>query len=117
MSGFRTAAKMMVAGAILAFAPSAHASPVGTGEAACGVVKARVATRLHRLPSSIPFCETLRVADSPRGFYILALRGRCREEICGSTLIGWYAVQKRTGRVFEWDVGDWRLGAPITRRP
>ena len=117
MSGFRAAAKMMVAGATLAFAPSAHASPVKTDGAACGVAKARVAARLHRPLSSIPFCETLRAADSPRGFYILALRGRCREEICGSTLIGWYAVQKRTGRVFEWDVGEWRLGASITRHP
>jgi hypothetical protein len=117
MSGFRAAAIMMVAGASLAFAPSAHASRVGTRGAACRVAKALVATRLHRPLSGIPFCEALRVADSPRGFYILALRGRCREDICGSTLIGWYAVQKRTGRVFEWEVGEWRLGASIPRRP
>jgi hypothetical protein len=113
MSGFKAAAKMLVAGAALPLAPSAHASPVGTGGAACAVAKARVAARLHRRLSSIPFCEPLRAADSPRGYYILALRGRCREEICGSTLIGWYAVRKRTGRVFEWDVGERRLGAPI----
>ena len=114
MSGLRLVARMMAVGAIFAFAPSAHASPVGSSEAACRVAKARVAARLHRPISNIPSCETLRAADSPRGFYLLALRGRCREASCGSTLIGWYAVQKRTGRVFEWDVGESRLGAPVT---
>ena len=113
MSGFKAAAKMLVAGAALALAPSVHASPVRTGGAACAVAKARVAARLHRPVSSIPFCEPLRAAASPRGYYILALRGRCREEVCGSTLIGWYAVRKRTGGVFEWDVAHDRLGGLI----
>lgn len=117
MSGFRAAAKVMMAGATLAFVPSAHASPVRTARAACAAAKARVAASLHRPLSRIPFCSTLKAADSPRAYYILALRGRCREEICGSTLIGWYAVLKRTGRVFAWDVGEWRLGASIPGRP
>jgi hypothetical protein len=33
--------------------------------------------------------------------------------MCGSTLIGWYAVEKASGRVFEWHVGEWKLGPPI----
>ena len=114
MSGFRVAAKIMLAGATLALASPAHASPVRTIGAACRVAKARVAADLHRPLSSIPSCEALSAAYSPRGFYVLAMRGRCREEICGSTLIGWYAVQKRTGRVFAWDVGENRLGKPIS---
>lgn len=115
MGGFATSAIVLVAGAT--FASSAHAAPVRSGEAACRVAKARVAAGLHRPLSRIPFCETLRAADSPRGFYVVGLRGLCREEICGSTLIGWYAVQERTGRVFEWDVAEDRVGAPMTRRP
>lgn len=117
MNGFKAAMAIMAAGPTFSFALPAHACPVRTGGAACTVAKARVAARLHRPLSSIPFCEILRAADSPPGVYILALRGRCREAVCGSTLIGWYAVQKRTGRAFEWDVGESRLGASIARRP
>jgi len=95
------------------WATSAQAAPVMTNEAACAVATARVAEHLHRTRSSISSCETLRATDSPRGFYVLALRGWCREPICGSTLIGWFAVQKRTGRVFEWDVPEDRLGPPL----
>ena len=117
MSAFGLAATVMVAGATLTCATSAHASLVGTGGAACRVAEPVVAALLHRRVAGIPSCEALRAADSPRGFYVLVLHGRCREELCGSTLIGWYAVQKRTGRVFEWDVGEWRLGASLTRHP
>lgn len=102
--------------AMMLWAASAQAAPVWIGGAACALAKARVAAYHHRTLSSIPSCETLRAGDSPRGFYVLALRGWCREPICGSTLIGWFAVQKRTGRVFEWDVGEGRLGAPIGQR-
>ena len=114
MSISRVAAAIIAAGAALGLALSAHAAPVRTGRTACALAKVRVAASLHRPVSRIPYCETLRAVDSPRGFYIARLSGRCRQEICGSTLIGWYAVQKRTGRVFEWDVGEWRVGAPIS---
>ena len=113
MSVSRAAAAIIAGGVALGLVPSAHAAQVRTGRAACAVAKVRVAASLHRPLTSIPYCETLRAVDSPHGFYIVGLRGRCREEICGSTLIGWYAVQKRTGRVFAWDVGESRLGAPI----
>jgi hypothetical protein len=114
MSISRAAMACIASGAALRLAPSAHAAPVRTGGAACAVATVRVARSLHRPLSRIPFCETLRAVDSPRGFYIVGLRGRCREEICGSTLIGWYAVQKRTGRVFAWDVGESRAGPPVS---
>lgn len=102
--------------AMLLWAAPAHATPVRSGEAACALAKARVAAHLHRTRASIPACETLRAVDSPRAYYILALRGWCRETICGSTLIGWFAVHKRSGRVFEWDVGEDRLGMELRRR-
>ena len=91
----------------------AQAKPVGSDRAACALARARVAIDLHRDPSSIPDCETVRLDDAPRGFYVLALRGHCREPICGSTLIGWYAAQKSTGRLFEWDMGEDRLGREL----
>jgi len=31
--------------------------------------------------------------------------------------MGWFAVDKRTGRVFEWDVTDMKLGKPIKAHP
>src|SRR5690349_2872225 len=114
MSISRLGAAIIAGGAALSLAPLAHASLVRTGRAACAMAKVRVAASLRRRLSRIPYCEALRATDSPRGFYLVRLSGRCREEICGSTLIGWYAVQKRTGRVFAWDVGEWWVGAPIS---
>lgn len=117
MIGNRTAIAIIgFLAATLPWAAAAHAAPVRTGVAACALAKARVAAQLHRRQSSIPGCDPLRAQDSPQGFYVLALRGWCRQPICGSTLIGWFAVQKRTGRVFEWNVGDWRLGPPLGLR-
>jgi hypothetical protein len=31
--------------------------------------------------------------------------------------MGWFAVQKATGRVFEWDVAELRLGPPVRILP
>ena len=120
MTGIKAAAK--IAGltgplaAMLLWAAPAHATPVRSRGVACALAKARVAAHLHRTRSSIRECETLRAVDSPPGYYILALRGWCREPICGSTLIGWFAVQKRTGRVFNWDVGESRLSTELRAR-
>ncbi|HEX2763488.1 MAG TPA: hypothetical protein VHM92_06540 [Allosphingosinicella sp.] len=105
----------LLAASLFLWPASAHAAPVRTGGAACALAKSRVAAHLHRSRSSIPGCETIDAAYSPRGFYVLALRGWCREEVCGSTLIGWFAVEKRNGRLFEWDVAELRLGRPIGR--
>ena len=46
-------------------------------------------------------------------YYVLALHSRrdC-DGIC-STNMGWFAVEKATGRVFNWDVAEWKLGPPI----
>lgn len=44
----------------------------------------------------------------------MALRADCSEELCGSTNMGWFAVQKATGDVFEVDdVADWTLGRHV----
>jgi len=31
--------------------------------------------------------------------------------------MGWFAVQKATGRVFEWDVAEQKLGLPVKVHP
>ena len=74
MSISQVAVSIIAAGAALGLAPSAGAAPVRTGRAACAVAKVRVAASLHRPVSRIPYCETLRAVDSPRGFGLNQLR-------------------------------------------
>jgi hypothetical protein len=89
------------------------AAPVRTAKAACERVKTRVSSVEHFPVSIVAFCDTLRAADSPKGFYVLALHSnRHCDGIC-STNMGWFAVEKRTGRVLEWDVAEMKLGRPI----
>ena len=91
----------------------AKMEPVTTAEAACAVATARV-TAQRRLPTShVALCDHIPGTASPRGYYVMALRARCPEGLCGSTNMGWIAVQKATGDVFEWDVADSKLGQPV----
>ena len=94
--------------------PSLNAGPVRTSKAACERVKTYVSAVKHFPVSAVAFCDDIRASDSPKGFYILALHGHCRKAICGSTNMGWFAVQKKDGRVFEWDAADMKLGRPLT---
>lgn len=88
----------------------ATAQRVGSASAACSLATAKVMAELHQPSSHVADCEALNPADVPRGYYVLTLRGHCREpEGCGSTLIGWYAVRKGTRQVFEWNVANWKL--------
>jgi hypothetical protein len=105
------AASMLVSG-LFSLAPL-NAAPVRTEKAACDRVKTRIAAIRHFPVSAVAFCDTIGAADSPKGFYILALHSnRHCEGIC-STNMGWFAVHKRTGRVFEWDTAEMRLGRRI----
>lgn len=95
-------------------ASCATMQPVSSAEAACALATARV-TAQNGLPAShVVFCDEIAEADSPSGYYVMALRARCAEELCGSTNMGWFAVQKTTGDVFEVeDVADWTLGRRV----
>lgn len=97
----------------LLLAVAANAQPVRTEQAACDLVKARVAA-IRQFPARrIAFCDVIPRASSPTGFRVLALHSdRVCEGIC-STNLGWFAIEMATGRVFEWDVGDWRLGPSV----
>ena len=103
-----------LAATILPVAGRLNAAPVRTSIAACAAAKAQVSAARRIPPSRIASCDTLRRIDSPRGFYVLALHGWCREDICGSTNMGWFAVQKTSGRVFEYDMGRLKVGTQLT---
>lgn len=91
-----------------------RAAPVRTQRAACHRAKTRVSAVRHFPASVVAFCDPIRAADSPRDFYVLALHSnRHCDDIC-STNMGWFAVEKRTGRVFEWDMAEDKLGEPVS---
>ena len=86
--------------------------PVRSEQAACAVASARI-TELRHLPAThVASCEGGLQEDVP-GHYVVSLHGHCREEICGSTLMGWFAVRQRDGAVFDFDVGNWKVGRPV----
>lgn len=101
----------------LAIAASACARPpsdvVTRVEAACTVATARV-TAARGLPlGHVASCDPVGAEDSPAGYHVLGLRAVCDQDLCGSTLMGWFAVETATGTVFEWDVAEWRLGPEV----
>ena len=103
---------LIVVALMLAAEPAPQ--PVRTEEAACERVKTRFVA-VRRFPRSrIAFCDVISRADSPRGFYVLALHSNRRCDGICSTNLGWFAVDRATGRVFEWDVAENRLGPPIS---
>ncbi len=104
---------MMLAVLALPMAGCRTSETVRSEQSACATATARVAT-LRRLPAThVAFCEAGSHSDVP-GYYVVSLRGHCREEICGSTLIGWFAVRKADGTVFEFNVGEWKVGQPAS---
>lgn len=91
----------------------ARPEPVAGAEAACALATARVTAEWGLPVSHVAMCDHSTEENGRPGYYIMALRAHCREELCGSTLMGWYAVQKATGEVFEVDVTDWSLGRRV----
>lgn len=87
---------------------------VGSAEAACGVATVRVTAQRGLPTTHVAFCDDIAEADSRSGYYVMALHAHCSEAVCGSTNMGWFAVQKATGDVFEVDdVADWKLGRRV----
>ena len=87
-----------------------------TLQAACAALKIRVAS-VDGLPETGPpglgwLCDpsTFQV----EGYYVIALRsGRPAPY---SNLMGWYAVERRTHAVYEWDVAEMKMGPPLRKR-
>lgn len=103
---------LMALGALL---PAGCAKPeaVPSAESACAAATARVTAQRGLPASHVAYCDGISEGDGPPGYYVLALRAHCREELCGSTLMGWFAVKKATGEVFEVEVGDWKVGRAV----
>ncbi|QIK77989.1 hypothetical protein G7077_02750 [Sphingomonas piscis] len=109
------AAVLPATGLLAPTAPLA-AARVSTATAACERVKTQYAAANHFPVSVVAFCDPIESADSPEGFYVLALHSNRKCDGICSTNMGWFAVKKRTGRVFEWDVVEMRLGGPLRPR-
>ena len=95
---------------------SVQLAPVVSDEDACERAKeAVVDAHLYEM-SQIASCE---MSDKPTGqeFYVMRLNGHCREDVCGSILLGWYGVERETGRVFDWDIAENRPGGDVSEPP
>jgi hypothetical protein len=112
---FTNVAALLILVWLLPLAP-VNAAPIRTEKAACDRVKARISAIRHFPVSVVAFCDIIGVVDSPKGFYVLALHSNQRCDGICSTNMGWFAVQKKTGRVFEWDVTEMKVGRPVGPR-
>ena len=83
-------------------------------ERACEAIKTAVVARGDYEMSRIAGCDGIVDDDNPDGYRVVRMNGFCREELCGSVLMGWFALEEETGRVFEIDdVGNWTLGEEV----
>lgn len=93
------------------------AEPVTSPDAACSRVTA-VITQLRQVPEGVVgYCDHIDGDHVPEGLYVLGLRSTRECAYICSNLMGWFAVQRATGRVYHWDVGESRLGQPIDAEP
>ena len=97
----------------LALPGCAKPEAVRRAEAACAVATARVTAERGLPVSHVAMCDHITKEDGRPGYHIMALRAHCREEMCGSTIMGWFAVREATGEVFEVDVNDWEPGRRV----
>ena len=93
--------------------------PEWTENAACRqAIQAQIDAGLYEA-SQIAGCDHVRPEGAPNDYYVLRLNSQCREEICGSVLLGWYGVEKGTGRVYDWDISNnvpsAEVGKPICK--
>ena len=111
---------LIVATSLLgACSPEDEPSPARTEAAACRLaIDAQIEAGLYE-PSQIAGCNHAERDGTAGGYYVLRLNAPCHEEICGSVLLGWYGVEKDTGRVFDWDISDHapiaEVGKPICK--
>jgi hypothetical protein len=93
------------------------ARTVSSEHQACEILQhAAVEYRLTRTDlTGRYYCDPL---PSRAAYYVLGLRYRTTpDELVGSNLIGWYAVAKRDGAVFAWDINYELPPAPLVPGP
>jgi hypothetical protein len=89
-----------------------------TQQDACSLLKKRIA-KLENLAESGPaglgwFCDFSTLDDNQ--WYVIALRSnRHCDGIC-SDLMGWYAVNRASGSVHQYDVAELRVGVEVNGR-
>ena len=106
-------AALLVAANALASLALANASPVKSASEACTLIQARYAARYHLPMSRIGFCDMIPAADGPRGYYVLILHSTRRCDYICSSWLGSFAVERSSGRVFEWNSGESKLGSEV----
>jgi len=99
----------------LAMADSAIVSTIDAAREhrACKVTEKRVsrALKLTARPISKWHCDLIR---SDQDFYVLSLHaGSCASGTICSTLIGYFALRRKDGKVYQWDIAEDRLGDPL----
>lgn len=99
--------------AALASSGCAARERVKSPDVACTLATERVTAHRGLPVSHVVDCDNIPEADGLSSYYILALLADCHEEMCGSTNMGWFAVSKATGEVFDWNVADSKLGRAI----
>jgi hypothetical protein len=112
-AGLQMLTMLLLGASALPAAAPVQAAPVKTKTEACSAVKVRVAADRHFPVSAVAFCDTISLSDSPPGYYVLALHSRRQCAGICSTNMGWFAIDEKTGRVFNFDVGEWKVGSPV----
>jgi hypothetical protein len=112
---FSAAALALSAAVLLSLAARADSAAITNEKAACELAKARVASQGRFKMSAIAFCDVIVSEAQPRGFFVLGLHGKRHDcgGICGSTLMGWFGVERVSGKVFEWDIEKDRPGREV----
>lgn len=87
---------------------------ISSEPAACALVKKRISDQFTRVAS----CSFLpSAATSDPDILVMRLNSSrpCNGTAC-SNLLGWYAVRRSNGEVYEWNVGEMKLGSPLPSR-
>jgi hypothetical protein len=84
---------------------------------ACDLTKTAVAARDHFPVSTVAFCDVIVPQAQPKSYYVLALHSNRKCDGICSTHMGWYAVEKATRRVYEWDINEDKPKARVRARP
>jgi len=95
----------------IALGPDARAM---TQQQACETLK-RAALELCLSRTNLEghyYCDPL---PEQRSYYVLGLRYNVRpDELVGSNLLGWFAVRKSDGIIFEWDINEDQILSVVT---
>jgi hypothetical protein len=96
-------------------APAEELQSVTSDDQACERIMSVLAENRTYRAEQMASCERGTDENNP-GFYVLRVNAHCREpQGCGSVLLGWYAVDEKTGAVHDIDAAEWTIGKRIDR--